>query len=159
MNSISTCSTVIIPDINLLLYTYNTDAPAHTKAITWWQELLSGDEPVGLPLVVIFGFVRLATLNRVFPNPMMPAEAAEHVRRWLDQPQVRVLIPTPEHVHQVCELTKQIGTAGNLVTDAQIAAIALDHDATVHSADADFTRFPGLRWYNPITGAKGTNPR
>jgi uncharacterized protein len=142
---------VIIPDINLLLYTCDSSSPFHAEAADWWRACLSGSEPVGLPHVVVFGFVRLATNARAFHNPMTPAEAAGHVRSWLEQPPVQVLEPGPDHIQQVLQLLEGLGTAGNLVSDAQMAALALEHEAVLHTADADFVRFPGLRWFNPIT--------
>lgn len=143
---------MIIPDINLLLYAYDSASPFHAKAAAWWQQCLSGSEPVGLPTVVAFGFVRIGTNARVFRNPMTPAEAAGHVRSWLAQPVVQVLELRAEHLEQVLELLEMLGTADNLVTDAQIAALAIEHGAILHTADADFLRFSGLRWFNPITG-------
>lgn len=143
---------MIVPDINLLLYAYDSDSPFHSKAAAWWQRCLSGTEPVGLAQVVIFGFVRIGTSGRVFRNPLTAIEAAEHVRGWQTQPVVQILEPRADHVAQVLKLLETLGTAGNLVTDAQLAALALEHGAVLHTADADFLRFPGLRWFNPITG-------
>lgn len=143
---------MIIPDINLLLYAYDAGSPFHSKAAEWWQRCLSGTEPVGLPPVVLFGFVRVATSTRVYHEPMTPAEASGHVRSWLTQPPVRIVEPGPDHILQVLKLLEAVGTAGNLVTDAQIAALTLEHGAVLHTADTDFLRFPGLRWFNPITG-------
>ena len=143
---------MIIPDINLLLYAYDSSSPFHKKAAAWWQASLSGTGPVGLAAVVIFGFVRIGTNPRVFQNPMTAAAAAGHVRSWLIQPVVQVLEAPPDHADHVLRLLVTLGAAGNLVADAQIAALALDHGATVHTADADFMRFRGLRWFNPITG-------
>jgi toxin-antitoxin system PIN domain toxin len=148
---------VIIPDINLLLYTYDSSSPFHAKAVDWWQSCLSGTEPVGLLHVVVFGFVRLATHARAFRNPMTPEEAAGHVRSWLERPQVQVLEPGRDHLRHTLELLENLGTAGNLVSDAQMAALALDHEAVLHTADADFVRFPGLRWFNPITETGNTS--
>lgn len=143
---------MIVPDINLLLYAYDSGSPFHGKAAAWWQGCLSGSEPVGLAQVVVFGFVRIATSGRVYQNPMTPIEAAAHVRSWQAQPVVQILEPQADHVGQVLQLLETLGTAGNLVTDAQLAALALEHDAVLHTADADFLRFRGLRWLNPITG-------
>ena len=143
---------MIVPDINLLLYAYDADSPSHAKAASWWRRCLSGTEPVGLARVVVFGFVRVGTSARVFRRPMTPAETAGHVRAWLAQPVAQVLESGPHHLEQVLELLERIGTAGNLVTDAQIAAIALEHNAVVHTSDTDFVRFPGVRWFNPISG-------
>lgn len=143
---------MIIPDLNLLLYAYDSDSPYHAKAAAWWQECLSGTEPVGLPPVVVFGFMRIATNARVFKDPMTPAEAAQHVRSWLMQPVAQILEPRDDHIEQVLQSLEKLGTAGNLVTDAQIAALAIGHDATLHTNDTDFMRFIALRWFNPLTG-------
>ena len=143
---------MIVPDINLLLYAYDSDSPFHSKAAAWWRQCLSGSEPVGLAQVVVFGFVRIGTNGRVFRNPMTPIEAATHVRSWQAQPVVQILEPRADHVAQVLKLLEMLGTAGNLVTDAQLAALALEHGAVLHTTDADFLRFRGLRWFNPITG-------
>lgn len=144
---------MIVPDINLLLYAYDLASPFHTKAAAWWQACLSGSETVGLAPVVVFGFVRIGTNARVFRDPLTPTEAAEHVRSWQTQPVVQILEPQEDHIAKVLELLEALGAAGNLVTDAQIAALTLDHGAVLHTADSDFLRFRGLRWLNPITGA------
>lgn len=143
---------MIIPDINLLLYAYDAGSPSHSKAAEWWQRCLSGTEPVGLAQVAVFGFIRIGTNRRVFANPLTPIEAAEHVRSWQAQPVVQILEPGADHVAKVLTLLETLGTGGNLVTDAQLAALALEHSAVLHTADADFLRFRGLRWFNPITG-------
>ncbi len=150
---------MIIPDINLLIYAHDAGSPFHVKARDWWQSCLSGTEPVGLLHVVVFGFVRIATNARAFLNPMTPAEAAEHVRSWLEQPPVQVINPGPDHIRRALGLLETLGTAGNLVGDAQMAELALDHDAVLHTADTDFMRFPGLRWLNPLTGTGSANVR
>ncbi len=144
---------MIVPDINLLIYAYDSSSPFHSKAVQWWQSCLSGTKPVGMLDVVLFGFVRLVTHPRAFRNPMTAAEAAGHVRSWLEQPPVQVVSPGADHVMDTLALLESLGTAGNLVTDAQIAALVMDHEAVLHTADADFVRFPRLRWFNPITGA------
>ena len=143
---------MIVPDINLLLYAYDSDSPFHIKAGAWWQDCLSGTEPVLLPDIVALGFVRVSTNARAFRQPLTVAEAASHVRSWLGQEVVTIPEATPDHIERVLGLLESLGTAGNLVTDAQIAAVALEHDAVVHTSDADFMRFKGLRWLNPITG-------
>ena len=143
---------MIVPDINLLLYAYDSASPFHSKATAWWQACLSGTEPVGLAPVVAFGVVRIGTNSRVFHNPLTPMEAAEHVRSWQSQPVVQILEPQADHVAHVLKLLETLGTAGNLVTDAQLAALAIEHGAVLHTADSDFLRFRGLRWLNPITG-------
>ena len=150
---------MIIPDINLLLYAYDAGSPFHAKAAAWWQACLNGTEPVGLLPVVVFGFVRIGTNVRAFQNPMIPSEAAGHVRSWLEQPPVELLDPGSGHVEGVLKLLEGLGTAGSLVTDAQIAAAALDQDAVLHTTDTDFIRFGTLRWLNPITGTRSSSQR
>src|SRR5688500_8359107 len=125
---------MIIPDINLLLYTYDSNSPFHPKARVWWQKCLSESEPVGLLPVVIFGFIRIGTHPRVFQHPMTPSEAAGHARSWLAQPVVQLLESSADHVEQVLKLLVTLGTAGNLLTDAQIAALAIEHEAVLHTA-------------------------
>jgi toxin-antitoxin system PIN domain toxin len=116
----------------------------------WWAALLSSVEPVGLCPVVVFAFLRLSTHPRIFEHPLTVTEASQRIGSWLARPTVRLLVASPAHVDSVCRLLTKAGTAGNLVTDAQIAALALEYGATVHTADTDFTRFKGLRWENPL---------
>jgi len=106
-----------------------------------------------MPQVVIFGFIRIGTHPRVFQNPLTPSETAEIVESWLAQPAVQILEGGQDHLNRVLSLLEAIGTAGNLVTDAQIAAFAIEYGAVLHTADTDFLRFPGLRWKNPLTRA------
>src|SRR5690242_2580719 len=118
---------MIVPDINLLLYAYDSKSPFHERAIAWWQECLSGTQPIGLATVVLFGFVRICTNPRVFQNPISVTRAAGHIRSWLLQPVTQVLNSSADQTDQALRLLEALGTAGNLVTDAQIAALALDH--------------------------------
>ena len=150
---------MIVSDINLLLYAYDSDSPFHAKATEWWRRCLSGPEPIGLPTAVVFGFMRIGTSPRAFEKPMSVAEGAGHVRSWLSQPVVQVLDPGPDHLGHVLKLLEMLGTGGNLVTDAQIAALVIEQGAILHTADADFQRFPGLRWLNPITGVSSVRLR
>ncbi len=96
--------------------------------------------------------MRISTNARVFESPMTSADAARHVRSWLAQPVVQILEPRGAHIERVIEFLEGLGTAGNWVTDAQIAALAIEHDAVLHTNDTDFQRFSGLRWFNPLTG-------
>ncbi|HVB40775.1 MAG TPA: TA system VapC family ribonuclease toxin [Terriglobales bacterium] len=145
---------MILPDLNLLLYAYDLRAPQHAAAARWWRGCLSGDETVVLLAAVAFGFVRLIT-GKVFASRFTPAEAGDAVRAWLKRPQVQLFDVTPRTLDITTGLLETLGTAGNLVTDAQIAAVALETGAVVHTADTDFARFPGVRWYNPILGTRG----
>ncbi len=141
---------MIIPDINLLLYAHDADSRHHRVAATWWQNCMNGTEPVGFPRVVLFGFLRLATSSRVYLSPMTVEAAAECITTWTERPHVVELDGGPNHLAHVVDLIQRAGTAGNLVTDAQIAAIAIEQKATVFTNDSDFSRFPGLKRENPL---------
>jgi toxin-antitoxin system PIN domain toxin len=142
---------MILPDVNLLIYAYNADAPHHDAARGWWEVLMNDEEPVGLPWMTALGFVRLMTSRRVLETPLAGAAAVGHVRTWLARPNVAILEPGPQHLEIFARLIEAAGTAGNLTTDAHLAAIAIEHQAELHSNDADFARFPGLRWQNPLS--------
>lgn len=144
-------SSVKLIDLNLLLYAVNRDSPRHEAAKRWVDEIFSGTEGVALPWTVILGFLRLSTSRRAFPSPLSTEDALSIVDSWLDRPQVRVLHPGEEHWRIFRELVGDAGTAGNLVTDAHLAALAIEHGADLCSTDADFGRFDKLRWSNPLT--------
>ena len=140
---------MIIPDINLIVYAYNEDSPFHAAAKAWWEECLSGTEPVGVAWAVVLGFVRLMSNRRVLARPMSAREATEQCRLWLLQPNVRIVLPGPTHMDILGYFVA--GPMGpNLITDAHLAALAVEHQAELHSNDADFSRFSGLTWRNPI---------
>jgi uncharacterized protein len=141
---------VIVPDANLLLYAYDTASPFHSRARDWWAGCLSGREAVGLTHVTLFAFLRISTSGRVYEQPLALDEAANHIRSWLQRSVTRLLLPDDEHFERAVELLEAAGTGGNLVTDAQIAALALAYRAEVHTADRDFLRFPGLACRFPI---------
>jgi len=142
---------MIVPDANLLLYAYDHSSPFHKGASQWWQQVMSGSEPVGLTHPVIFAFVRIGTSARVFEQPMSLAQASSHVTSWLDRQVTRVLQPDTDHIRQVLSLLADANSAGgNLVTDAQIAAVAISHQGTVHTADRDFLRFENLACHYPL---------
>jgi toxin-antitoxin system PIN domain toxin len=141
---------VIIPDINLLLYAYNRGAPSHAASKLWWESALSGTENVGLPWVVSLGYVRLATSRRVLRDPWRPEEAVRHVGSWLQCQNVQVLQPGPRHVDILLAFAEAGVLSSDLVTDAHLAALAIEHQGVVYSNDADFARFPGLRHRNPL---------
>ena len=147
---------MIVPDVNLLLCAYDASSQFHPEAATWWRECLSGSEPVGFPPVMVLAFLRIATSRRVFEHPMTPAEAAGHIRAWLAQPVVQMLEPRGDHLECVLAFLESLGTAGNLVSDVQMAA--LESDAVLRTADSDFVRFAGMRWLNPLTGVTSPKP-
>ncbi len=141
---------MIIPDANLLLYTYDETSPFHAHAKAWWDDCLSGPEPVGLVAVVLFAFVRIGTSPKVFEHPFAIAEATRHVQGWLEVPTTELLAVSRADVDQALVWLNENGAGGNLTTDAQIAAVAKRCRAQVHTADTDFARFPGVRWKNPL---------
>jgi uncharacterized protein len=141
---------VIVPDVNLLLYAEIDATPLHAVARDWWEDALSGDAQVGLAPVCVFGFLRLVTNRRVFTEPLAIEDALARVESWLSRPNVRTLVPGSAHYEHAFRLLRQLGTGGNLTTDVQIAAHALEHNAEVCSNDGDFTRFEGVRCVNPL---------
>ncbi|HEX5098436.1 MAG TPA: type II toxin-antitoxin system VapC family toxin [Polyangiaceae bacterium] len=141
---------MIVPDVNLLLYAHLTPFPEHAAARRWWEQAAGSEREIGLAPVVIFGFVRIATNRRVFERPLTISDATARVEEWLDLPTARLLTPGPDHFAIAFRLLRRLGTAADLTTDAQIAAFALENQAEVVSNDADFGRFPGLRWSNPL---------
>jgi toxin-antitoxin system PIN domain toxin len=143
---------VILPDVNLLLYAEIAAFPEHTAARAWWEGALAGTEEVGLAPVALFGFVRVATNPRVFSPPVAVDDALDRIEAWLARPNVRVVVPGPRHLEIAFRLLRGLGTAGNLTTDVQLAAFAIEQGATVCTNDADFARLSGVTWMNPLTG-------
>lgn len=141
---------MIVPDINLIVHAYSLESADHAAARRWWEELLNGVQPVGLPWAVTLGFLGLTTNRQIVTRPLAVVEACAHVRSWLAQPVVTLLHPGDRHADILLGLLESIGTAANLTTDAHLAALAIEHQAELHSTDADFERFPGLRWTNPL---------
>jgi hypothetical protein len=141
---------MIIPDANLLFYVANSGVREHAAAHTWWTSALSGPEPVGLCGPAAFAVLRLTTNARVVATPLRVEDAFAYLDNWLSFPLVSWIEPGPQHYRLVRSLLIASGTGGNLVTDAQIAAIAMEHEAAVYSNDTDFARFPGLKWRNPL---------
>ena len=141
---------MIVPEVNLLVYAYDSSSPSHGKARRWWIQSLSGAETVGIPWVVALGFIRLWTSPRAFANPMTVDLAVAHVESWFTRPLVRPLNPGPRHGELLFGFLRAEGRGGNLTTDAHVAAAAVEANATVHTAATDFLRFPGLKWINPL---------
>jgi uncharacterized protein len=141
---------VKVLDLNLLLYAVNRDSPHHDRANPWLERTLTSDEPVALPWVVVLGFLRLVTSARVYPQPLTPDQALAVVDGWLARRSVVRLAPGDEHWRILRDLLVESGTAGNLTTDAHLAALAIEHGAELCSTDGDFARFRRLRWVNPL---------
>ena len=139
-----------LSDVNLLLYAYDSSSSQHERAKPWLEARLSGVEAFGFAWATMLAFLRLVTNPRVFDSPLRVGEALDVVDSWLAAPCATVLHPGPRHAVLLRQLLDPLGTAGNLTTDAHLAALALEHDAELCSADADFSRFPGLRWSNPL---------
>jgi toxin-antitoxin system PIN domain toxin len=122
----------------------------HAKAREWWNQCLRGPGGVALAWVVILGFVRITTHPRIFEHPLAPEEATERVSQWLSLPHIHLVHPAQNHFDKWASLLKGLGTAGNLTTDAHLAALAMERGLILQTSDADFARFPGLKFHNPL---------
>lgn len=136
-------------DANVLLYAVNPTSPQHATARGWLDRALSEREPVGFAWTVLLAFLRLATSASVFPRPLAIAEAIAVTRDWVSQPSALAVEPSARHLDVLGGLLEESGTAGNLVADAHLAALAVEYDATLVSFDADFGRYRGVRWQRP----------
>ncbi len=143
---------MIIPDVNLLLYAEIDAYSQHRLARKWWEALLGGERAVGIAPATLFGFLRISTNRRVFSDPLTIDDAIFRIEGWLRQPCATFLVPGPRHLETAFRLLKQIGVGGNLTTDVQLAAHAIEQGGELHSNDTDFARFEGLRWVNPLAG-------
>ena len=141
---------MILPDINLLVYAHNVRAAHHAEAREWWNQCLRGPNGVALAWVGILGFVRITTHPRIFEHPLPPEEATQRISQWLCLPHIHLVHPAQNHFDKWAALLKALGTAGNLTTDAHLAALAIERGLILHTSDADFARFPGLKWHNPL---------
>lgn len=139
-----------LPDINLLLYAINTESPHHERAKLWFEQILSGTETVGFAWLVLLGFVRISTNPIVLERPLSSSESIDYVEEWLAPPVATIVQPTPQHATILRHLLEPVGTAGNLTSDAHLAALAIEHGAELCSRDNDFARFEGLRWTDPL---------
>jgi uncharacterized protein len=139
-----------ILDANLLLYAYNEDAPQQRAASRWLSKLLGSGETIGLPWVTLWAFIRISTNSRIWASPRPAREAFALVGQWLAEPGVVALQPGPMHAKILEKLVTEHGAAGPLVTDAVMAALAMEYGAVLASTDRHFSRFPDLRWLNPL---------
>jgi toxin-antitoxin system PIN domain toxin len=141
---------MILPDANVLIYAYDETSPFHNKAKAWWERVLSGNEPVGIPMVVVLAFTRILTHTGICTNPLTASEVRRRVTIWFDQPHIRLLSSSESSLKSFYDLLECSGCGGNLSTDALIAAHAREHSAVICSNDRDFDRFPGVKWRNPL---------
>jgi uncharacterized protein len=141
---------VKIPDLNLLIYAVDETSPRHDQARQWLEDILSDSEEIGFAWIVIVGFVRLTTNPQIFEQPLEAEAALDFVEGWLAQPPATVVNPSHRHLDLLRDLLGPVGTAANLTSDAHLAALAIEHGAELLSCDADFSRFEGLRWRDPL---------
>ncbi len=141
---------MILVDANVLLYAVDSDSPHHRKARAWLEDALSGARTLGFPWVSVLAFLRLTTRSEVFVEPLTPNQAVGYVDSWLEQPCARLVGPAEGHWGVLRALLLSSGTAGNLTSDAHLAALALERGWAVCSTDNDFRRFPGIEHVNPL---------
>lgn len=141
---------MILVDANILLFAEDSLSVRHDEARAWWDAQLSGTEPVGLCWPVLTAFIRISTNARLHRRPLTLEEAIERTQSWFEQPCLRVLEPTEQHWAIFQRMLRGGNATANLVSDAHLAALAIEHDALLQSTDTDFARFPGLKWRNPL---------
>jgi toxin-antitoxin system PIN domain toxin len=140
---------VRIADANVLLYAVNSASEHHRASLRWLDRALSGADAVGFAWVPLLAFVRLTTKLELFPSPLRPDQAMARVADWLSAPSATVVSPGARHTEILSGLLEQLGTGGNLVNDAHLAALAVEHRAGIVSYDSDFGRFDGVSWATP----------
>lgn len=139
-----------IIDVNVLLYAYQAESPQHQAAASWLQALLAGEEIIGLSWITLWAFVRIGTNPRAWPSPIPVAVVFKIIRDWLAQPGVVIVHPGPRHAELLERLVTECRAHGPLVSDAAVAALAIENGAVLASTDRDFSRFTDLRWVNPV---------
>lgn len=144
---------MVIPDVNLLIYAVNKQSVHHERAWEWINSLFRSNRIIGLPMIVLWGYVRIATSAAVMNDPLTTDEAIGHVRRWIGQSGVVAADPGPRHWDILQDLLAGSRLSGSRASDAVLAAIAIEHGATLASTDQDFKRFEGLKWVNPLTAS------
>ena len=144
---------MILPDANLLLYAYHPRAAQHEASRTWFEAALSGSEMVRFSWQTLWAFLRISTNVKVFEQPLSIAEAGAVVSSWLERPNAGIIEPGERHWEILRHLVEDAQCAGPLVTDAALAAMAIEHGGTLYTTDRDFSRFTGLVWTNPLESA------
>lgn len=141
---------MILVDANLLIYAYMDGVPQHPPAKKWLEHELNGPHRVGLPWGSLLSFVRISSNRRIFERPSPILSSWRQVEEWLGRERVWIPEPTSRHQELLGELLAQVGEDVNLVPDAHLAALAIEHELTLYSADRGFSHFSGLRWENPL---------
>jgi uncharacterized protein len=149
---------VKLPDANVLIYSADQAARLHRSARGWLEEALDGQEAVCFSWLVLLAFMRVSTHPRISKTPLSVEMSSNLVESWLAQPSAIIVHPTNRHLAILRNLLAAVGTAGDLVSDAHLAALAIEHGAEVVSFDTDFARFPGLRWQMPGDARSRRNP-
>jgi len=149
---------MILVDANILIYAKDRSPSRHIVARGWWEKELAANTQVSLSWVGVLGFLRITTNAKAVLQPLTMAEAVGVVEWWFACPSVTVLQPTPLHWTVFRRFLEVRGARSNLTTDAHLAALAVEHDCELVSADADFAQFPGLRWRNPLESRQPTAP-
>lgn len=142
---------MILVDANILLYAEDSRSVHHEAARTWWDAQLSGSTPVCLCWPVLNAYIRIGTNVGLHHRALTLKEAVARVQSWLDQPCVRIVTPTSQHWALFQRMLQGGQATANLVSDAHVAALAVEHNCVLYSTDADFARFRGLKWRNPLT--------
>ncbi len=141
---------MIIPDANLLIYANSPTSAFHAASKAWLEKILSSAEPVGIPILSVYAFLRFFTNATIHPKPATFQQVAAIIDTWLALPHARMLYPGDRHWELLQQLAAQVRLQGAQTTDAAIAAIALEYGGVIHTNDRDFARFPGIRWINPL---------
>jgi toxin-antitoxin system PIN domain toxin len=140
---------MMLPDVNVLVHAHNAESAVHARARHWWDECLSGPEGVGLAWATLLGFIRLTTNRKIVARPLTVGDVTARIESWLDLPHFHLAQPSETHFARLRAELERLGTAGNLTTDAHLAVLAMERGYVLYTTDADFARFPGLRWVNP----------
>jgi toxin-antitoxin system PIN domain toxin len=144
----------VIVDANILLYAVDSASPFHERSRRWLEDRFNGEARVGLPWQSLAAFARIATHPRALATPMTGGEAWAHVRTWLEQPVSWVPLETERHAEVLGTLIARYDVRGNLVSDARLAALAIEHGVPIASVDTDFARFAEVTWLNPLVGPR-----
>ena len=140
---------MFLVDANVLVYAVNASMPRHARSQAWIERALNSSETVGFAWLAMLAFLRLTALAALFPEPLETSTALDLIDEWLTARPAVVLHPTARHASVLRGLLEQSGTAGNLVSDAHLAALSLEHNATICTFDRDFNRFPGVKVFTP----------